>query len=529
MASRPRTIPWRAVAAAVVAAGAVIWALYFAHQFDEETGLVHYDAITSLDLGQVARRVAEGRGFSTGFIRPISLRFRPDLPDHPELTHPPLYILALAGAIRLRGADDLTLVLTSAFFFWACVPLLWFLGRRYLDDRGLALALALYFINPFLLAASINGGPTTFSAFLALLFFACLAWSRKGGGAAAAAAGLVAGLAILTRYSFILWILPGAAFLFFDPREGRGRRVGLFAVAAAAAIAPWLVRNLLVAGNPFFTLRGFAPVMETYFRPGYSLWRGFSAQSLLIPRRHVWAARKLIFGLRDQYLGILLLTGNFAGIFSIVAILHKFRDRIFQQLKHVLYLLILLELVYFALYRPDWYAVPAYIPWALLVGAGFFVALLDRLRVRSASARPAAAALVLLVSVVPISDKLGPRYVGRFPVHHRATIEKVARIIDPNEIVVTDVPWAVAWYGDRSAIWLPADIGDYEELRIYHAPPVAAFYLTGYYLSIYFEEKERSADWLRVYQTGWTPRDWNLPHHAILERGHVLLSREPFR
>jgi len=102
--------------------GVLVWGMYFTYQYNSEQGLNVSDAITTIDLAQVALRVAEGKGFTTSFIRPVSLRFSSATINHPELTHPPLYILVLAGAIKLAGGRDITLVAGSIFFFWAALP-----------------------------------------------------------------------------------------------------------------------------------------------------------------------------------------------------------------------------------------------------------------------------------------------------------------------------------------------------------------------------------------------------------------------
>ena len=49
-----------------------------------------------------------------------------------------------------------------------------------------------------------------------------------------------------------------------------------------------------------------------------------------------------------------------------------------------------------------------------------------------------------------ISKTQYPYYVPKLIVDH-------ANMVKPNEAIVTDIPWAVAWYGNRAAIWLPKD------------------------------------------------------------------------
>jgi hypothetical protein len=37
----------------------------------------------------------------------------------------------------------------------------------------------------------------------------------------------------------------------------------------------------------------------------------------------------------------------------------------------------------------------------------------------------------------------------------------------PEEITATDMPWAVAWYADRRAVWLPDTIRDFTDMSDY--------------------------------------------------------------
>ena len=43
--------------------------------------------------------------------------------------------------------------------------------------------------------------------------------------------------------------------------------------------------------------------------------------------------------------------------------------------------------------------------------------------------------------------------------------------------MMSDVPWATAWYGDRQSVWIPTDFGD-GFVQIYRHKPINAIYLT---------------------------------------------------
>lgn len=508
--------------------GIVIWWLYYTYQYDPKQGLNVSDATTTIDLAQVALRVAEGRGFTTGFIRPVSLRFNSDAVNHPELTHPPLYISVLACAIRLAGARDSTLVAVSIFFFWAAIPWLWFFSRKIFNDYTAAVVILLYCINPIMLRYSINGSPALFSVFLFFLFFYCLFRSNSTSWIWPIAAGIIVGLAYLTRYSYGLWIFPGIFYLILESRLQRGRRILIFVAAAGMVILPWLIRNWIVTGSPVFTLDGYKPGMFTDPRPGYILWRGFSSQSLLLPGKFFSIMKKFLLGLCESYLRVLLLTGNFVAVFTLMAIVYRFRDRRFDRLKYVMFLILVLECIYISAFWPTGRGTAVLIPWAILVGSGFFLQLIRQMKRRPVLARSVAVFFFFLLCLIPISDKLGPRLVPRIKIYNIDNIKSICEAIPPGSILVSDVPWAVAWYGRTSSIWLPYRIEDYEEIRIYCKPEVSGFYLTPFYLNTFYSSRERSQDWKKVYQTGWIPGGWGLEYKTILPGNHVFLSRNVF-
>lgn len=505
--------------------GIALWSRYIACQYDPAQGLNVRDTIYTLDMAQIGREVARGHGLATKFIRPVALRFNSDLLHFPELTYPPLYPLILGLAIKYLGAQDLTLLLVSAFFFWAAVPLLWYLAVKFSGRPAAALVVFLYLINPISLRYSINGGPVTFSAFLALLFWVVLLRGEGEGGLWFLAAGLVAGLAYLTRYSYGLWIIPGGVLICLSPRPGRGRRLGLFAAGFILPLIPWLIRNLVVAGNPFFTLQGFKPAMFTPGSPGNLLWRGFSADSLQVPRRLYFIVRKFLVNFRESYLDILLLTGNFAGVFTLTAVFHRFRHRSLDKLKYCLYLMVILEAAYFSLFRPSWNGQAALLPGAILVAGVFLVELLSE---KSRRSRIFLLSFFFLICLIPISDKLNPRKRPALRLYNLDNIRAVSRCAPPRSLLVSDVPWACAWYGDITCLWLPARVGDYEEIKIYHDPPTAGFYLTGFYFTEFYPSRERAPGWKKVYQTGWIPGGWGLKYKNRLPGDQIYISRDPY-
>ena len=49
-----------------------------------------------------------------------------------------------------------------------------------------------------------------------------------------------------------------------------------------------------------------------------------------------------------------------------------------------------------------------------------------------------------------------------------------------NEIIASDMPWAVAWYADRKSLWLPMSVHDFIDLNDYNQlkGQIVGLYLT---------------------------------------------------
>ena len=129
------------------------------------------------------------------------------------------------------------------------------------------------------------------TVFLVLLWWAMerLVAADAGGSArTAAAAGLLWGLAILTRET-ILYLTPLAAawLLWRAPRPAGGTRAAVFALCAVLAVAPWTIRN-------WMAFRAFVPVATS---GGLALFQGNAP----LTRQEVYDRYEAVHGRIEQY------------------------------------------------------------------------------------------------------------------------------------------------------------------------------------------------------------------------------------
>ncbi len=225
------------------------------------------------DYAQIARELAEGRGFSSRqAIYALHLRF---LEEHdllqapwPNLHRFPLPSLAMAGWFLLLGVG-LSAVLAYGIAFHVATSILLFVWAR----RAVGLAPAVGAVVIFSTRGAVLETGCTGLAEPAVMFFFSLSlffiWRalEDGGARWPFWAGVALGLATLARTNAVF-----AAPLFLlaipirlraeDPRPKRpwrelGLRSGALLLGTIVVITPWLARNWRVTGSPGFSLHSY--------------------------------------------------------------------------------------------------------------------------------------------------------------------------------------------------------------------------------------------------------------------------------
>src|SRR6185503_10079974 len=271
----------------------------------------NFSTMEAMDSAQLARNIAEGKGFTTLFIRPFSIHlveqrqvevaqrtndFALLKSAHPDLANPPVYPALLAGLMKAlpfawdinagipfsRYQPEVLIALFNQALFVVAIVLVFRLALR-LFDAYVAWISALVLAGTDLFwRFSVSGLSTMLLLVIFLGSFWCLVLmeqaareGRRGGSwwvIMAGLTGVIVGLGALTRYSFGWLIVPVLGFfgLYFGPRRATLCLVGL--VAFAAVVTPWLARNYNVSGTLFGTA-GYAIVQDTQALPGDRLER----------------------------------------------------------------------------------------------------------------------------------------------------------------------------------------------------------------------------------------------------------------
>lgn len=453
--------------------------------------------IEGMDAAQVGRNIAEGKGFTTDFIRPFSMylvrKHQGDAAlkeeSHPDLANAPLYPLLLAGALRLMPfphaipaakdfgvhVPDLWIAGFNQILFFLAVWLVFRLGRR-LFDEPVAWVSAAVFGGAELFWRFTTSGLSTMLLivlFLGLLDVLSRLDTQERDGRARGvgrllmltfAAGLLTGLAAMTRYSFGWLFVPVVLFITASPLPRRGLMVAVCIMGFALVVAPWIARNYQVSGTPFGAA-GYAVLQETDLLPGFELERTLNPDFSLMEGSRL--RQKLTMGLKEIIEKQLpRLGGSWVTAFFLVGLLVPFRNPMLRRMRFFVVGSLGTLIVVQALGRTGLAAdspelnsenlLAVLAPAVFMFGVGLFFMLLDQFGLAVQAVRPMIVGAFLLLACAPLlfSLLIPVRTPLVYPPYYPPSIQERAALLGEEELVMSDVPWAFAWYGGRPSVWL---------------------------------------------------------------------------
>lgn len=503
----------------------------------------------AMDSAQIARNLSEGKGFSTKFIRPFALfllkRGRAGglgagktnevasavlKGEVPDISNPPVYPAVLAGWMKVapfnfkipqeklrtrsfwgdlgnfqRYEPDFLIALFNEILFLSVIALVFLWARKFFDSTVAWASAVLLLCTEVLWRFCVSGLSTIWLMLVFMLLVWSLTllenearepkWGKSGLAILSVLTGVVLGVGAMSRYAFAWFIVPALGFIGFTT----GQRRVVYCLSAAAGfavmVAPWIVRNEALTGAPFGTCT-YSLLEQTAQFPGAQLERSLNPGLYTAPGV-LWEKvfenlhtirQKNFFNLGSGWAVALFLTGLLIG----------FRSNTLRVMRYFLLLCLPLLVLVEAAGRTQLSVdspeinsenlLVLLLPMILVYAAGFFFQLLDRLQLPQLEWR---AVLVLfgMVACAPMFLALlkAEATPVAYPPYHPAVIQQVASWMKPDELTMSDIPWAVAWYGDRQSIWLTLDaVPDRENPLDAEHPltvpsvfkPVNALYLT---------------------------------------------------
>ncbi len=466
------------------------------------------DQPAAMDQAQIARSVAQGQGFVTKFLRPIEVVSRANMAkeDNPisfdsfrDTNHAPLNITAMAIALKLTGMDDFescrllegtgyvyapdrVIAAVSMVFFVLAMVLSYMLAARLFDEVVACASCCFLALSDLLLQYSVSGLPQPLMMCCMLgalhaMLSACRAYNEEKRYWAllyVVLAFICTGLLCLSGWMG-LW--PAMGLLLFCCFYFRP--AGSYALAASGILGLFLlapaVFNYLehgsVLGNAMLGLyNSFGNGEELAMRAADLNNRPMDAS---------YFALKFLghtFGqLRSMYVNM----GSIIVVpFFLLAILNHYRRSDVNAMKWSVFSMWAISCVGMALFGVDaplhesQLAVlfaPVFTAYGIALVFNFLARAPRHPDVTFNQVRGLAMFIMVCVSAGPflatlpkdiymgiwLGDKGRPHFPPYYP---PALNDRLVNVTSPEEVIVTDQPWAVAWYANRKALWIPTSI-----------------------------------------------------------------------
>ena len=141
------------------------------------------------------------------------------------------------------------------------------------------------------------------------------------------------------------------------------------------------------------------------------------------------------------------------------------------------------------------------LPLVAIFGVAFFYLLLDRINFRVRLTRGAAIGGFVLLNIAPMIFTLLPPRRGPFPYppYVSPMTRTIADWFEADELGCSDLPWSMAWDGDRRAVWLPMSLDEFYEINDFVAPKGFQFLL----LTPYMLDAKPQTEVLKGEYKGW--------------------------
>lgn len=404
----------------------------------------------AMDVAQVARNLARGGGFTTNILRPELYASPPRFTKPPDIVNPPLHVWLLAWLPGMKrgtilSAPDSTITNLSTFFYLLTALFLFLLERRLSSGQTLAVASLIYLFSVPLLHSAVSGTGETLSAAMVTLLMFMISVDSNQSFLYSFLVGAVLGACYLTSYVFLALLIPLIIHKTAGGEEGRFRHIAALLVGVCAVSVPWMVRNLHFGGNALIA------------QPFSAILLGGSRS----PQGP--AGEGGVYLHMANYYGTLVKkysTSYVLGFFLLSAVVRSHGQGI-GRIKGFLWYGLGAVIFFSLLGQGDTGAVGAFLPGAILVGSLTFQELIQRQRSDSPLVRSRLTVLFIALNLLPFVTALtaAPSRANVFRMHEnrlRAMADMHGRM-HAGEIVMTNAPEWMAYYGEFNALSLPSD------------------------------------------------------------------------
>jgi 4-amino-4-deoxy-L-arabinose transferase-like glycosyltransferase len=249
----------------LVLLGLGLWTLFYLRV---SSGLLQNN--DALDYAQVGRQLYQGKGFTSLHIFAYELPLLKEKgflnKEFPILHRFPLPCVLDALSFFLFGPSEFAVAFASGIFYLLSIPVIFLLAKRVFGQSvGLASTL-IFILSREMLSQSITGMTEAAAVFFFLSLLLLLSDSAGHSSNRYFWAGIVLGLACLNRSNTFFFLPVLGVAIYLRNHRYRIRSSATFLVAALLVMAPWFLRNALVAGDPLLPVAS-----RRFFLSGYGV------------------------------------------------------------------------------------------------------------------------------------------------------------------------------------------------------------------------------------------------------------------
>lgn len=464
----------------------------------------------AMDQAQLAREISRGHGFTTKFIRPVAYAQEKaaqgaavPFEKFQDTYHSPLNPLVNAAVLKLVGADDAeawrmgkneyiypldrVIATVSTLFFLISIGVTYLLVSRVFDTKIAAVCAILMLFCETFWQYALSGLPQM----LMLMLFSCALYFAYRAVEAAAEGRIAMTPAVLSGVFFTLlalthwmtvWIALG--YLIFAAIVFRPRGV-VSVVMLVLILIPGIfvmVRNMELTGTAFGTAyltlhNGLAGSEEVVMR-STSLQHDINLNNLLSKIIRV----TLLQGTQI----IPLLAGIVVAPLFFLSLLHPFKRKSIATFRWAVLLMWVTTAIGLAFFGVTSDKIDPnqlhllFAPIMTAYGLAFLSILWNRLEFVSTTSalRNVHYVTVVVICALPLvlalpqKIKLGMEHrdkggLPHWPPYFAPALNRILKPWVPEkQMIYSDQPWAVAWYADRTSMWLPREFKDFEEIEL---------------------------------------------------------------
>ena len=476
-----------------------------------------FNGLTSsrgIDQAQIAREISRQKTFNTKFLRPLSIYQVNQHRESEELEglasptaftdvfHAPLNPLLNSVALGLfegqwaympdSGSSvyflDRVIAGVSVILFLLAIFISYLLIARIFDTKIAGISCLVVLLSATMWEFAQSGLPQMLMLFLFSfgLYFVFKAIETQQEETppfvwVALAAGFF-GLLALTHW-LTMWLFFGLLFFsafYFRPK---GVMSILLMTVFTIIVAAWGYRNLQVSGD---VLGSGLYSLQTGLAEGdaAAIFRNYDPEQQAFSTKGLFS--KLVVNSLNQLEDIYKLLGSIvvAPLFFL-SLLHPFKR---PEIAHFRWCILSMWL--FGVMGMTIYGIPEgildpnqihilFAPIMAAYGLAFLTVVWNRIGLETNHPLVTQGHLVIVavISAIPLilpmpknlKDSISADKMQRavWPPYYPPSIAYLNRWTSEQEVILSDMPWAVAWYADRAAVWLPKDQDQYRRLDDY--------------------------------------------------------------